>query len=91
MLITESLLPGLHKDQLVRVRRFGHNEEWCPGTVCLVSGNGKSVLLSLDAAVRTNDGGLIAAALPLSLDHDAGTITGLDGTEYEVEVRKWPE
>lgn len=63
-------------------------DEWCEGRVALVSANGKSVAFELTGGgVRTASGGLILCVLPVAVDYEAETFTGLDGTEYEVEVR----
>jgi hypothetical protein len=37
--------------------------------------------------VRTSGTGFIANAIPLILDYKLGQAHGLDGTEYEIEVK----
>lgn len=76
----------LAQDNRVRVRRL-RDTDWCYGHVALASANGRSVAISLNGMVRTADGGGIAGVLPLIVDDEAETVTGLDGTEYEVEVQ----
>ena len=74
------------KGEVVRVRAAGSSDDWCLGTVEIVSGNGKSVGLRLDGLVRAH-GGVIAGFLPLLVDHEAERVTGLLGEEYEIEVQ----
>ncbi len=69
---------------LVRIRCL-EDDEWCEGIVALASSNGKSVAVTLDGMVRTSGGGIIAGVLPLIIDYETEKVTGLDGTEYEVE------
>lgn len=88
-LMPPELGPLLIKGQPVRGRRKGPPDEWSYGHVGIVSGNGVSVGIHLVDAVRTSDGGLVANFLPVLIDDAAETITGLDGTEYELEL-KWP-
>ena len=76
----------LTKGQTVRVRLAGTSDEWCSGTEAVASQNGLSVGLWLDTAVRTSSGGFIAGALPLFVDYEKGSVTGLFGDEYEIEV-----
>ncbi len=75
------------RGQTVRVRRDGSQDEWCLATVVLVSANGRSAGLMLEGAVRTDGGGVILGALPLIVDEAAETVTGLEGTLYEIEIR----
>jgi hypothetical protein len=78
-------LERLIKDQSVRVRRAGTNDDWCPAKVVLVSGNGVSAVLALDGAVSVSGGGCIAAILPLLIEN--GTATGvIVPDEYEIEI-----
>lgn len=74
----------LKKDQRVLVRAVG-GKDWCKSIVILASKPGpvQSIALLLDGAVRLSDGGLMAGALPLTLDN--GKITGLLGEEYEID------
>lgn len=85
----ESLPPLLRQDQCIRVRRLGHPEdEWCYGQVGIVSKNGKSAVIDLlGGMVRTKKYGLIGTVLPLFIEEGVELVTGLDGTEYEVEVQ----
>jgi hypothetical protein len=72
----------------VRVRALGSGDEWCRGRVVLVSENGASAAISLDGLVRAGHGhAVIAHVLPLLIDVERGIAQGLEGTEYEVEVR----
>lgn len=70
---------------LVRVRPAESAGEWCRAVVELASGNGKSVALRLEGAVRAG-GGLVMGILPLTIDYEAETVTSLLGDEYEIEV-----
>jgi hypothetical protein len=70
----------------VRVRLFGESE-WAYGTVAIASENRKSIGIALAGPVRSASGGLWVTFLPLILDHEKQTITGLDGGEYELEHR----
>jgi len=74
------------KGEVVRIRAAGTSDDWCGAVVMLVSPNGKSVGLMLDAMVRA-PGGFIGGFLPLIVDAERETVTGLLGGEYEVEVR----
>lgn len=77
----------LTEGRRLRVRRLDTDDEWCEGHVVLASSNGKSVAVELRGGmVRTRDGGLIGCVLPLSVDYEQQTVTGLEGTEYEVEL-----
>jgi hypothetical protein len=78
---TKAVLPGTR----VRVRAAGTNDDWTGGVVVLASANGRSVGLLLDGMVRAKFG-FIGRALPLTVDPAAGTVTGLDDQEYEMEV-----
>jgi hypothetical protein len=82
---TEAVLPGTR----VRVRAAGTNDDWTEGIVVVASQNGRAVGLLLESMVRARDG-FIGGALPLMVDPAAGTVTGLDDQEYEVEVASWP-
>lgn len=75
----------LRKGDVVRVRHVG-DSEWCIARVAIASANGKSVALYLDDAVRANDG-IIAGVLPLNINFEAESVTGLTGDEYEIEVK----
>jgi hypothetical protein len=79
----------LHKGQTVRVRLAGTSDEWCGATVAIASGNGISIGLWLDAAVRTSSGGFIAGLLPLFIDSEKQSVKGLFGDEYEIEVAQF--
>lgn len=72
----------LTKGEPVMVRMAGTSDEWTPAVVELVSDNGVSVALSLDGVVRAS-GGFVGVVLPLLIEQQ---ITGLDGTEYEIEI-----
>lgn len=72
----------LKKGDKVKVRMAGTSDDWTPAEVILASHNGKSVMLALESLVRAR-GGFIGAVLPLIVDK---TITGLDGTEYDILV-----
>jgi|HubBroStandDraft_4_1064222.scaffolds.fasta_scaffold225711_1 hypothetical protein len=71
------------KGQVIRVRLAGTSDEWCPGTVAVASGNGISVGLWLDDAVRTSNGSFIAGSLPLFFDEQK--VRSIFGDEYEIE------
>lgn len=73
----------LKKGQVIRVRLAGTSDEWCPGTVGIASGNGLSIGLWLDDAVRTSSGGFIAGSLPLLIEQ--GKALSFFGDEYEIE------
>ena len=73
------------RGEQIRIRASGSSDDWTLATVELVSANGVSVGLRLYGMVRAH-GGFIASALPLLIDHEAGTVTGLLGEEYEIEV-----
>jgi hypothetical protein len=45
----------------------------------------QSVALTLMGVVRAGSG-YIAGMLPLTVDYEAGTVTGLVGDEYDIEV-----
>lgn len=72
-------------NQLVRIRAAGSQNKWTQAVVQLASANGRSVALQLEDAVRLPDGGIIAGILPLLIDYDKETVTGLMGEEYEME------
>lgn len=74
----------LSKGQVVRVRLAGTSDEWCQASVAVASGNGISVGLWLEAAVRTSGGGFIAGSLPLFIEK--GSVRSIFGDEYEIEV-----
>jgi hypothetical protein len=69
---------------VIRVRLAGTSDEWCPGTVGVASGNGISIGLWLDDAVRTSGGGFIAGSLPLLIEQ--GKARSLFGDEYEIDI-----
>ena len=76
----------LRRGQYVRVRLAG-DQDWCRAIVAVASDTVQSsVMLMLDGAVRTSDGGLIANTLPLTIDYEKETVTSLFGGEYEIEV-----
>lgn len=76
----------LSKGSRIRVRRAGGSDEWSLAIIELISPNGKSVAARLlDGGVRTGDGGLIIGMLPLMIDYERETITGLMGEEYDLE------
>jgi hypothetical protein len=77
----------LIKGEEVRVRALGSGDDWCGGRVVLVSENGVSVFLSIDGIVRAGGGYAVAGVLPLLIDQERGVAEGLEGTEYEIEVR----
>ena len=75
----------LKRGDFVRIRRAGHNKDWCTATVFLASPNGKSVLLALNGFVRARlRGTYVGGVMPLTVDSEL--VTDLSGTEYEVEV-----
>jgi hypothetical protein len=76
----------LKRGDYVRVR-LAENEDWTEAFVALASDSQQSsVMLMMNGAVRTSNGGLIANALPLTVDYEAGTIKSLFGDDYEIEV-----
>ena len=78
----------LTRGMYVRVRHVDDAGEWCPAFVGLASDTNPSsvmLLLFLRDAVRAS-GGVIVGALPVTVDYDAETVTGLTGDEYEIEV-----
>lgn len=79
----------LKRGDIVRVRRAGSDDEWASGMVCLASGGGREqsvmVLLNGEQAVRTNGGGLIMRALPLTIS-EHGITSLFDETQYDVEI-----
>ena len=78
--------PKLKPNDLIRVRLVG-TEKWTRARVALASrSNPQSVAIILEDAVRTTNGGLIGAGLPLTLDYTAETATSLWGDSYEIEV-----
>ena len=77
----------LAKGETVRIRALNSDSDWCPATVIVVSTNGVSVGLLLHGAVRAA-GGMATGTLPLFIDYERETVTGLLGEEYEIEVRE---
>jgi hypothetical protein len=78
----------LLKGEIVRVRKAYSDDEWCYATVEMISDNGKSAALLLENCfVRAGGNGVISGVLPLLIDEGKGTALGLEGTEYEVEVK----
>lgn len=75
----------LSKGDRVRVRASGTNDDWCEGVVLIASANGRAAAMSLAGMVRAN-GGFIGGILPFFIDPVQETVTGLDDTEYELEV-----
>jgi hypothetical protein len=66
--------------------RYREGDEWVPAFVGLASDtNPSSVMLLFDGAVRSASG-IIANALPVSIDYEAQTVISLFGDAYEVEV-----
>lgn len=77
----------LKKGDIVRVRMAGTTDEWTNAVVNLSSHNGKSVMLELvDGGFVRARGGYVGNYLALSIDYNALSITGLEGTEYDIEV-----
>lgn len=74
----------LQQGDAVRVRRAGSNDEWCPGAVILISPLCVSVAVELYGAVRAGDG-IVMGVLPLLIDRERETVTGLTGDAYEIE------
>ena len=59
----------MKKDDQVRVRALGSQDDWCDAIVAMISPNGVSVGLLLGGTVRSKDG-FIGGALPLLIDQD---------------------
>lgn len=76
---------------VVRVRRIRSNDEWCVADVALCSKNMKSAALDLGDGFVWAAAGIIAGVLPLSIDLERETVKGLDGQEYEIEVKEKPD
>jgi len=75
----------LNRGDYVRVR-LNDRDDWMPAFVALASdSNPSSVMLLFDGAVRTKRG-LIANALPLTVDYEAEAVTSLFGDSYDIEV-----
>jgi hypothetical protein len=76
----------LQAGNAVRIR-YRESDEWVPAMVALASDtNPSSVMLLLNGAVRSA-AGIIANALPLSIDYEAQTVISLFGDPYEIEVQ----
>ena len=76
----------LIKGERFRIRPKGSKVEWTVATVLIMSDNGRSCGVSLDGMLRAPEGGFIGGNLPLVIDKEAGTIKGLFGESYEIEV-----
>lgn len=76
----------LTEDQRVRIRAVGIDGDWCEGRIALASANGRSVAVVLAGALMI-PGGVIAGVLPLIIDPEKETVTGLAGEEYELEYQ----
>lgn len=72
------------RGDLVRVRQAG-DREWTMGTVILASPEGRAIVVRLAGAVRAGEG-YVMNVLPLMIDYENETVTGLTGHEYEMEV-----
>lgn len=84
----------LERGLVVRLRRPGE-DDGCVGRVVMASqGAGPlqsvMVLFWKPEVVRLGDGLAITAALALTVDYDAETVTSLDGAEWEVDVAAGP-
>jgi len=71
------------KGDRVRVRRLGSTDKWCYCTVTLVSPNGLSMGLTVEAgALYPERGGIVTGFLPISVVKDdayeIGTMTKLE-------------
>jgi hypothetical protein len=64
--------------------RRNAGDDWAEGFVALASGT--SVLVMTSGIVRAG-GGLMSGPIALTVNEDAGTISGLMGDEYELEVQ----
>jgi hypothetical protein len=74
-----------HGDR-VRVRQRS-TDDWTDAAVAVASDKQPaSVMLLLDGPVRAG-GGVVSNGLPLTIDYEKETVTGLFGGEYEIEVR----
>jgi hypothetical protein len=79
-------MEALKKGQLIRIRRAGSSDEWCPADVVLVSTNGASVGLRLHEAVRMPEGGIVVGGLAIVIDLERETAEGLFGEPYDIQV-----
>lgn len=68
----------------VRIRN-ARNGDWCLGVVILASN--AAVAFELDGTVWSGNG-LIAGVLPVFIDYERETVTGIFGDEYEIEVKE---
>lgn len=75
----------LRRGDHVRVRR-DPGDEWCEGYVVVASESGVSIGLLLGGGMVRAGEGYIAGALPLIIDVEEGTATGLTGDEYFIEI-----
>lgn len=73
----------LEPGDYVRLRR-DKGDDWAEGFVALASGT--SVFVITSGIVRAG-GGLLTGGVPLTVDYEKQTVTGLTGDNYEIEVQ----
>lgn len=77
----------LQRGNYVRVRMEG-DAEWIPAFVALASpSNPSSVMLMINGLVRA-PGGYVGHALPLTINYESESVSGLLGGSYEIEVQE---
>lgn len=74
----------LERGDYIRLRK-NKGDDWAEGFVALAGGT--SVLVMSNDLARAS-GGMLTGAIPLTVNYEAGKVTGLiGGDEYEVEVK----
>jgi hypothetical protein len=80
------MIARLKRGDVVRVKAAGTSDEWCKGWVALASDtNPSSVAVMLHDMVRMGNG-YVGGVLPIMVDYEAETITGLADDLYEMEM-----
>lgn len=77
----------LQKGDRIRLRNRP-SDDWTDATVVLASSNGKSIGIEIHQPLRSGDGLYAGGAVPLIIDYERQTVSGLTGDQYEVEIRR---